>query len=241
MTTYDDWYSDLGGAPAIGARPKSFQQEKRTQESISAGLERKILYSIAHRLPAWVNSDHLTILGSVGMLLAGVSYAFSRWHPWALLAAIFFIAVNWFGDSLDGTLARLRNRQRPRYGFYVDHMLDSFGALILMGGLARSGYINPWIAVGILVCFLLLSIEVYLTTYTLGSFQLSYGKLGPTEIRLALIAGNFALYFRGPYAFGGRSLLFDIGGSVGMAGMLIILVVSTVKHIAQLYREERLT
>jgi phosphatidylglycerophosphate synthase len=120
--------------------------------------------------------------------------------------------VNWFGDSLDGTLARLRNRQRPRYGFYVDHILDSFGALFLMGGLALSGYINPWIAIGMLVCFLLLSIEVYLTTYTLRSFQLSYGKLGPTEIRLALVAGNLALYFRGAHVFGNRFLLFDIGG-----------------------------
>jgi archaetidylinositol phosphate synthase len=241
MTTYDDWYSDLGGAPAIATPPNSmpnFKQEKRAQESISAGVERKVLESIANRLPAWVNSDHLTIVGSVGMFLAGVAYAVSSSQPLALLAAIFFLAVNWFGDSLDGTLARVRNRQRPRYGFYVDHMLDSFGALFLMGGLALSGYINPWIAIGMLVCFLLLSIEVYLTTYTLGSFQLSYGKLGPTEIRLALIAGNLALFFRGPYAVGHRFLLFDIGGAIGIAGMLIILVVSTVKHIAQLYREE---
>ena len=242
MTTYDDWYSDMGGAPAITMRPKGrvhFKQEKRTQESISAGIERRVLQSIARRLPAWVNSDHLTVIGSAGMLLAGASYAFSRWQRWALLAAIFFITVNWFGDSLDGTLARLRNRQRPRYGFYVDHILDSFGALFLMGGLALSGYVNPWIAIGMLISFLLLSIEVYLTTYTLGSFQLSYGKLGPTEIRLALIAGNLALYFRGAHAFGNRFLLFDIGGAIGIAGMLTILIISTAKHIAQLYREER--
>ena len=243
MTTYDDWYSDMGGAPAIAMRPKNtvqFRQEKRTQESISAGVERKALEWMARRLPAWMNSDHLTAIGSVGMLLAGASYALSRWHRWALLSAIFFIAVNWFGDSLDGTLARLRNRQRPRYGFYVDHILDSFGALFLMGGLALSGHVNPWIAIGMLISFLLLSIEVYLTTYTLGSFQLSYGKLGPTEIRLALIAANLAAYFHGPLVFGNRFQLLDIGGAVGISGMLIILVISTVKHTAQLYREERL-
>jgi phosphatidylglycerophosphate synthase len=246
MTSYDDWYSDMGGAPVIKLRSKDmgqarFQQEKRVQQSFSAAAERKALNWLAVRLPAWVNSDHLTALGSLGMLLAGASYAVARWHTWGLLAATFFLAVNWFGDSLDGTLARLRNRQRPRYGFYVDHLLDSFGALFVMGGLALSGYINPWIAMAMLIAFLLLSIEVYLTTYTLGSFQLSYGKLGPTEIRIALAIGNLALYFRGsPHVLGGRFLLLDVGGVVGIAGMTIMLLVSAAKHIARLYREERL-
>ena len=243
MTTYDDWYSDMGGAPVIQMRSMptvQFRQEKRIQESISAGVERRLLNWFAMRMPAWVNSDHLTIVGSVGMLLAGASYALSRWHRWGLLAAILFLAVNWFGDSLDGTLARLRQQQRPRYGFYVDHILDSFGSLFLMTGLALSGYINPWIAIGMLIVFLLLSIEVYLATYTLGSFRLSHGKLGPTEIRLALIAGNLALYFRGAHVLGGRFLLFDIGGLVGIAIMAIMLIVSAVAHTRQLYREEPL-
>jgi archaetidylinositol phosphate synthase len=245
MTTYG-WYSDMGGAPVIKLRSRSmaqvgFQPEKRVQQSFSAGAERKALNWLAARLPAWVNSDHLTLLGSLGMLLAGASYAAARWHAWGLLAATFFLAVNWFGDSLDGTLARLRNCQRPRYGFYVDHLLDSFGALFLMGGLAVSGYISPWIAMAMLIAFLLLSIEVYLTTYTLGSFQLSYGKLGPTEMRIALAIGNLALYFRGnAHVLGGRFLLLDVGGVVGIAGMTIMLLVSAARHIAQLYREERL-
>jgi phosphatidylglycerophosphate synthase len=246
MTTYDDWYSDMGGAPVTRIRTKAaarawFRQEKRVQESLSAAAEKKALNWLAARLPAWVNSDHLTVLGSLGMLLAGASYATARWHEWGLLAATFFLAVNWFGDSLDGTLARLRDCQRPRYGFYVDHLLDSFGSLFVMGGLAVSGYINPWIAMAMLIAFLLLSIEVYLTTYTLGAFQLSYGKLGPTEIRIALAMGNLALYFRGnPHVLGGRFLLLDVGGVVGIAGMTIVLLVSAARHIAQLYREERL-
>jgi archaetidylinositol phosphate synthase len=246
MNTCDDWYSDMGGAPVTRMRAKTaaqvgFQQEKRVQESFSAAAERKALNWLAARLPDWVNSDHLTVLGSLGMLLAGASYAAARWHAWGLLAATFFLAVNWFGDSLDGTLARLRNCQRPRYGFYVDHLLDSFGALFLMGGLAVSGYINPWMAMAMLIAFLLLSIEVYLTTYTLGSFQLSYGKLGPTEIRIVLAMGNLALYFRGsPLVLGGRFLLLDVGGVVGIAGMTIMLLVSAARHVAQLYREERL-
>ena len=246
MSTCDDWYSDMGGAPVTRMRAKGaarigFQQEKRVQQSFSAAAEKKALDWLAARLPAWVNSDHLTVLGSLGMLLAGASYAAARWHAWGLLGATFFLAVNWFGDSLDGTLARFRNCQRPRYGFYVDHLLDSFGALFLMGGLAVSGYISPWIAIAMLIAFLLLSIEVYLTTYTLGSFQLSYGRLGPTEIRMALAIGNLALYFRGDaHVLGGRCLLLDVGGVVGIAGMTIVLLASAARHLAQLCREERL-
>src|ERR1041385_2480250 len=113
----------MGSAPHVPVRPNGithvqFRQERRTQESLSARAEGKALNWMAERLPPWVNSDHLTILGSAGMLLTGASYAMARWHRGALLTVIFFLAVNWFGDSLDGTLARLRNCQRPRYGFY---------------------------------------------------------------------------------------------------------------------------
>ncbi len=246
MTTYDDWYSDLGGAPVVQMlstpmHQAAFRQEQRVQESFSAAIERRALNWLAARMPAWVNSDHLTILGALGMLLAGASYALARWHRWGLLVAVFFLAVNWFGDSLDGTLARRRNCQRPRYGFYVDHLLDSFGALFLMGGLALSGYITPSIAIGMLIVFLLLSIEVYLTTYTLGRFQLSHGKFGPTEIRIALVAGNLALFFReSPRVLGGRFLLLDVGGVIGIAAMTVMLLISAATHAARLYREERL-
>ncbi len=220
---------------------REFKQEKRILESLSAGVERKLLRWLAERLPAWVNSDHLTILGSAAMLLAGTSYALTRWQDWGLLAATFFLAMNWFGDSLDGTVARLRNRQRPRYGFYVDHLTDSLGALFLMCGLALSGLATPWIAIAMLIAFLLLSIEVYLATYTLGSFRLSYAKLGPTEIRIALAVANVVLYVRhDPRVLGGRYLLFDIGGLVAIGGMITMLVVSAVLHTARLYREERL-
>src|SRR6202049_1731032 len=167
-----------------------FKDAFRLQESFTAAAERKALAWLAARLPARVNSDHLTLLGFVAMFLAGASYAFARTHRAGLILATLFLALNWFGDSLDGTLARLRNRQRPRYGFYVDHMIDSFGALFLMGGLAFSGYIDWRIAMGLLVAFLLLSIESYLASYTLGIFRLSFAKFGPTEIRILLALAN---------------------------------------------------
>jgi archaetidylinositol phosphate synthase len=123
------------------------------------------------------------------------------------------LALNWLGDSLDGTLARFRRRLRPRYGFYVDHMVDSFGALGLMGGLALSGYMHPVIAIGLLIAFLMLSIQSYLATHTLGEFRLSFWRFGPTEMRILLVVGNLALLWKPRVHFAGSDYrLFDLEG-----------------------------
>jgi phosphatidylglycerophosphate synthase len=170
-----------------------------------------------------------------------VSYALARWNRYALLLVIFFLALNWLGDSLDGTLARVRNRQRPRYGFYVDHVVDTFSALFLMAGLAVSGYVQPAIAFGLLITFLMFSIEAYLATYTLGEFQLSYWKFGPTEIRILLAVGNVALLWHPRIQLFGTSLrLFDVGGVVAIAGMSLMLLVSAARHTRALYIAERI-
>ena len=190
-------------------------------------------------MPSWINSDHLTLLGFAAQIATGVCYALAGWDRRMLLVAIVCLALNWFGDSLDGTLARVRQQQRPRYGFYVDHMIDSIGAVAMMGGLALSGYMSPAIAIGLLIAFLLLSVQSYLATYTLGEFQLSMWHFGPTELRLLLMVGNLAL-FRWAYIFNDRYRLFDVGGAVGLAGMALMLVVASVKNTIRLYREERI-
>ncbi len=223
-------------------RDREFQNAKREQTSLFAPLEKPALLWLAHHMPAWVNSDHLTLLGFVAMFLAGAGYWWSRWESRALLAVILCLAVNWFGDSLDGTLARVRNRQRPRYGFYVDHMTDAFGTAFLLIGLGLSPFMHHGIAAALLVVYLLLSIQSYLTTYTLGTFQLSFGKFSPTELRVLLAVGNIALFLRGPMArLGGREfLLFDVGGAIGIAGMSVMLVAATIRNTVALYRQERL-
>jgi phosphatidylglycerophosphate synthase len=204
-----------------------------------AAAEKRVLLWIAERMPAWVNSDHLTVIGFAAQIATGICYALAAWDRRLLLAAIVCLAVNWFGDSLDGTLARVRRQQRPRYGFYVDHIIDSIGAAAMMGGLAFSGYMHPVIAIGLLIAFLLLSIQSYLATYTLGEFHLSLWHFGPTELRVLLIAGNLAA-FRWPWVIRGRFRLFDIGGAVGLAVMLLMLVAACVKNTLRLYREERI-
>src|SRR5260370_42492010 len=140
----------------------TFKPAARAHTSFLAVAEKRVLLWIAARLPAWVNSDHLTALGFTALLAAGVCYACARLTPYALLAVIPCLALNWFGDSLDGTLARVRNRQRPRYGFYIDHILDAIRSFFLMSGLALSGYMTPAVAYGFLIVYLLLSIEIYL-------------------------------------------------------------------------------
>jgi phosphatidylglycerophosphate synthase len=216
-----------------------FKDAKRIQESITSVWERKVLLWLAARIPARVNSDRLTLLGFVAMLLAGASYAWARWNRAGLLLATLCLALNWFGDSLDGTVARVRNQQRPRYGFYVDHMIDSIGALFLMSGLAISTYIDWRIATSMLIAFLLLSIESYLASYTLGIFRLSFALFGPTEIRILLAAGNLALWFHPNAKVPGYPYrLFDFCGVLATCGMSVMVVAAAIWHTRTLYRQE---
>jgi archaetidylinositol phosphate synthase len=236
---------DIGTLPVQGIRLRDakesipFANAIRLQESFTARAERKALAWLATRLPSWVNSDHLTLLGFAAMFLAGASYALARTNRAGLILATIFLALNWFGDSLDGTLARVRNQQRPRYGFYVDHMIDTVGGFFLMGGLAISGIVDWRIALGMFVVFLMLSVEVYLAAYTLGTFRLSFAKFGPTEIRILLALGNAALWFH-PDAriFASSYRVFDVGGIAAIAGMALMLFISTIWNTVKLYRAE---
>ena len=218
-----------------------FQNATRCQESLLAGLEKRCLLWLAHRMPAWVNSDHLTLLGFAAMFLAGVCYALAQWWPPSLLVVNLWLAVNWFGDSLDGTLARVRNRQRPRYGFYVDHIVDSFSALFLVCGLAFSGYMDGWVALALLVSYYLLSINAYLATYTMGTFQLSFWKMSPTEMRILLAVGNAVALFRPTvHVFGPPLRFFDVAGIVAVASMVLVLLISVTRNTLELYRAEKI-
>jgi len=221
---------------------QEFRQAERDHNSALSSLEKRLLIWLARRMPAFINSDHLTALGFVSLLGVGLSYWYARFSPAGLILVIVFFFLNWFGDSLDGTLARVRDRQRPRYGFYLDHVLDACGSVFVFAGLALSGYMSERIAVGLLIAYFLLSIEIYLATYTVGKFHLSFAAFGPTELRLLLIAGNIALLTRPHVILAGRQfLLFDVGGAIGIIGIGGALFWSIVKHTLYLYRVERLS
>jgi archaetidylinositol phosphate synthase len=221
--------------------PRPFPEMRRVQESWIAAAEKRALLWLAQRTPDFIGPDHLTLLGLAAQLGSGACYALAGQNRYFLLGAIACLGLNWLGDSLDGTLARVRQRLRPRYGFYVDHMVDSFGALALMGGLALSGYMHPPIAIGLLIAFLMLSIQSYLATHTLGEFRLSFWRFGPTELRILLAVGNLALLWKPMVHFLGREYrLFDVGGAIGLMGMALMLICFTLQNTARLYRQERI-
>ena len=212
----------------------------REHRSLLAAAEKRLLIGIAHRLPGWVTSDQLTILALCAMGAAGAGFALSRWDVRCLWITVAALAVNWFGDSLDGTLARVRRAERPRYGFYVDHVVDVVGATVLFGGMAASPYMSPLIALAALVAYLLLSSEIFLATAAQGVFRLSFGGIGPTELRILLAAGAIALMGDphvdlGPF---GRHPLFDVGGAATAAGLLGALAASVLRNVRVLSRLE---
>lgn len=223
-------------------RKRPFPDMLRLQQSWTAAPEKRLLQWLAVHTPSRIGPDYLTVLGLASQIGAGTCYALAARNRYSLLGVIVCLALNWLGDSLDGTLARVRQCQRPRYGFYVDHIVDSFGALALMGGLALSGYMHPWLAVGLLVAFLMLSIQSYLATHALGEFRISFWRFGPTELRLLLAIGNVALLWKPVVIlFGGKYRLFDVGGVIGLVGMSLMLVFFTAQNTIRLYREERIS
>ena len=210
----------------------------REHDSILAASEKRLLVRMAGALPAWVNSDHLTFTGSVAMLGIGVSF----WAGgWALLMVIPLLAVNWFGDSLDGTLARVRRCERPRYGYYVDHVLDAAGFAALVGGLILGGHLSPPAGLCFLSAYFLVVIEVALATHARGTFRLSAWGMGPTELRMLLAAGTLQLMrSEAVVLFGHRWLLFDVGALCGVAALVATFVRAAIVNGVALYREERL-
>jgi archaetidylinositol phosphate synthase len=207
-----------------------------------AAAEKRALIWIALRLPPWVNSDHLTLLALGSMAGAGAAFWASRYWLPALGLVVVALALNWFGDSLDGTVARVRRHERPRYGFYVDHVLDITGISLLVGGMSMSGFINPLVGLTLLAAYLLVSAEVFLATAVNGEFRMSFLRVGPTELRIILAIGTLFLISKPTVTlFGlGPFRLFDVGGSVAVLGLLIALVTSTARTTIALYRAEPL-
>jgi phosphatidylglycerophosphate synthase len=210
----------------------------REHTSVFAESEKRLLVRIAGGLPRWVNSDHLTFLGAISMLGVGACF----WAGgWALSLVVPLLALNWFGDSLDGTLARVRRRERPRYGYYVDHVLDAVGFAALFGGLVLGRHMSPIVGLGFLAAYYLLLVEIALATHARGTFKLAFCKIGPTELRILLALGTLQLMRTDLVGVLGRQwLLFDLGGAVAIAGFLVAFVVGALENGVALYQEERL-
>jgi len=216
-------------------------EHRREHRSVLAGAERRLLLEIAQRLPRRINSDHLTLLGLISMPVAGVAFAFIPAAPWAAAVFVAALAANWFGDSLDGTLARVRDQQRPRYGYYVDHVIDLAGTATLFVGIGASGLMYPALAVAVVAAYFLVAAESFLATHAAGVFRLSFAGFGPTELRLLLAAGAIAAVYRPWVDVAGQHVrLFDVGGVVATLGMIGAFAVSAIRNTRALYLAEPL-
>jgi archaetidylinositol phosphate synthase len=177
------------------------KKHRRVNDILLGPLERTTLKWLATRMPVWVTPDICTSIGVFGSIVIMMSYILSRLdHNYLWLASLGFV-INWFGDSLDGTLARFRGIERPVYGFFIDHVTDAFSEVMIFLGLGMTYYVNFDVACLALIAYLLLSVLVYVRTYVIGEFKISYGRLGPTEIRLIAILLNTSMFIFGPHNF----------------------------------------
>jgi archaetidylinositol phosphate synthase len=216
-------------------------QHARTSEFVLKRFERWALPRMAARLPGWVVPDHLTVLGLLASTAIGAAYALAnRNEAWLWLANAALI-VNWFGDSLDGTLARYRKIERPRYGYYLDHLTDAYSTLAIGLGLGFSPYMLMAVGLAIVIAYLLLSINVYLETHVFKEFSFSYGNLGPTEVRIILIGLNITALSIGPLPFtvlGVGATVFDVVGLAAAGGMIAMLLGRAIRNLRSLARME---
>jgi phosphatidylglycerophosphate synthase len=223
-----------GGSPA-------FQEARREHKSLTAAVEKKALVWMAERLPPWIGADHLTALGLLAFLAGGIFYWLCRRDPAWLHAVNACLVLNWLGDSLDGTVARVRQKLRPRYGFYVDHMVDALAALFLLLGLAYSTLVTSAVAIALLVAYFFLTINMGYATHALGVFKISFGAIGGTEMRILLALVNLAV-LRWPRVTlaGERVLLFDVVGLAATLAVAATALRSTAQVAKRLYDLERI-
>ena len=228
-------------ATTLGERPaRPAAAHVREHRSLLAATEKRVLIWLAERMPSRVTSDHLTALGLVAMVGAGLAFAAASTSPAALMLVPCFLAINWFGDSLDGTLARVRRQQRPRYGYYLDHVVDLANSTVLFGGMACSGLMHPSVALVVLAGYLILCAESFLAAHAVGVFRLSFSGFGPTELRIVLSIGALVAISRpvvSPFGLGDVRL-FDLGGSIAAAGMGVVFLASAIRNGVALAHEE---
>src|SRR3989440_11986668 len=206
----------------------------REMQFLLAQPEQRVLTALAQRVPRAIRSNHLTALGMIGAAGAGAAYALSNYNPAWLWAASLMLVINWLGDSLDGTLARVRGTQRPKYGYYLDHVVDAFSTTVIGLGIGLSPYVYLGLALGIVIVYLAISINVYLESTVFGVFKISYGRIGPTEVRLLLIALNtLVVFWPSP-----TSLVANWTLGIILAGMVALFVGRFVRNLYRLAKLE---
>ncbi len=222
-------------------------QHRRVNDILLGPLERPTLRWLAAKMPAWVTPDLCTLIGVFGALSTALGYVLSNYDKMFLWLASLGFIVNWFGDSLDGTLARHRRIERPMFGFFVDHVMDAFGAAVICLGLGLTPYVSFTVACLTLIAYLLLCVLVFIRTSVVGEFKISYGMLGPTEIRMVAILLNIAMYFGGAQTYSlnlgttGPIVFTPYDLAIAMVGLLLLsfFIVTAIRETIRLAKENR--
>lgn len=215
---------------------------ERVIDTFTGPLEQKVLYKLALALPEKVVPDHLTILGLIATLISGTAYLLSWNSRWWLFLASFGFVLNWYGDSLDGTLARVRHIERERYGYFVDHIADAFSTVVICLAFGLSPLMRIEIAMILAIGYLLLNVYAHISAYTNSEFRISFMKFGPTEVRLAIILFNTLFFFwSGPVLkFQGINLtIMDLGGLLFSVAFLAIFFGTSLKTAFYLDKLDR--
>jgi len=216
-------------------------EAERQSTFITTRFERWALPRLAAALPRWMLPDHLTAIGILGATVIAAGYGLSNRNPQWLWLANAGLVVHWFGDSLDGTVARFRKIERPRYGFYLDHLTDAYSTLVIGLGLGFSPYMLLAVGLAMVIAYLVLSINVYLETHVFGKFRYGYGVMGPTEARVILLGLNLLALTVGPLPFHliGRGVtVFDVLGSAAALSMAAMLMRRVIRNLRQLAQDE---
>ena len=217
------------------------KDHERVNDILLGPLERPALQWLAAHMPAWMTPDVLTGIGTFGAVLIAVSYWLTNYSEWFLWLASVGFVINWFGDSLDGTLARYRKIERPKYGFFIDHTVDALNETIIFLGFGLSSYLSFEIACLALIGYLLMSVLVYVTTAVSGVFKISYGKLGPTEIRAIAILINVFIFFFGNPSINlptGGTTVIDLAVLIIALALFLIFIGSSLQQARQLAKED---
>lgn len=218
------------------------EDAKRIQTSVLNALEKKVLIWLAERQPAWVTSDMLTYVGTFGSVLIAAGYILSAWNIQFLWLSSFGFIVNWYGDSLDGTLARVRKTQRPVYGYYIDHTMDVINELLMFAGIGMSGLMHFPIAILVLVVYLMLTVNVSINAHLKKEFRLTYAGMGPTEFRIIMIMINTCFVLIRPL----REFVLEItlaGRGLDLTALdciaIIILIILFIIYLTEIIKDAK--
>jgi len=221
---------------------KNEEKARRVIQTLTGPWEERVRYKMARALPSWIKPDHLTVLGIIAGFIISFGFIMLWVSPWWVMLSNAGFVIHWWADSLDGALARVRHREREKYGYFVDHICDAFSTVLICVGLSLSPLVHPGIGLGLAIGYLLMNVYVHITTYIERVFRLSYGRFGPTEVRIIFMLGTSLVAFWNPVFFRIETTAFTLADTTALTFavlIVIIFVVASIKKAVEFDKADR--